>query len=214
MERSDLPVKRIPLSAPATRISCIVGDTLMAGFAAVWLALAPSWPAVLVTLFVLALACFYTIQVFRSAILVSPEEKSVTLTGLQTRTDDVSAAARVLTREVQEGQQTARVIVVEDGEGNELSVISTLNTLNHGYACEAIARQLAEALGVSFLPTVPAHLYDRQARREYQRQQQEQERETRRQKRARRKKKIPPKQDPPTVQPPAVNYDEQDDEPE
>lgn len=212
-ERGDLSVKRIPLSSPAIRASCAVGDVLLAGFAVVWLVFSFSWLAVLVTVFVLALACFYTIQVFRSAILVSPEEKVLTLTGLQARTDDVSAASRVFTRETQVGQQTTRVLVVEDGDGNELSVISTLNTLNHGYASEAAARQLAEALGVSFHPTVPAHLYDKQAKRDYQRQQQEQEREARRQKRARRKKKTAPEPDQPTVQPPTVNYDEQDDEP-
>ncbi len=214
IKRSDFAVKRIALSSPAIRASCAAADLLLAGFAALWLIFAFSWLAVLVALCALALACFYTIQAFRSAILVFPEEKAVVLTGLQARRDDLSDAARVFTREARAGQQTTRVIVVEDGAGKELSVISTLNTLNHGYACETAARQLAEALGVSFLPTVPAHLYDRQARNEYQRRQQEQEREARRRKRARHKRDSAAQPDQSNVPPPTVNYDEQDDEPE
>lgn len=199
-------MKKIPLAAPSVRIYCVLADILIAGIAAVWLVLAFSWLALAVAGLAAALLIFYNIQVFRSAILVDPEGKAITLKGLQARTDDVSAAARVFTREVSLGAHVSRVIVAADGEGAELSVISTLNNINHGYVTEAAARELADALGVEFQETVAPHLYDRRARRTYEQQRREEARIARRQK---RQTPAPEDGTPPASGP--VNYDELDD---
>lgn len=207
-------MKRILLAAPAVRVSCLVGDGLFCVFAAVWLWLAFSVGALLVVLLALALLAFYNVQVFRSAVLVDPVERTLTLTGLQGRTDDVSAADLVYTRQARVGQQDTRVIVVEDGAGRELSVITTLISLNKGYACETLARQLADALGIRFRPTVAPELYDREARREKDRRRQEQERQEKAERRQRRRsarRGEPPQASAPPEAPP-VNYDEGDDE--
>ena len=159
-------MKKLPLSAPNVRRHCIILDAVLICPAAFWLFLAFSWPALLAVVCLLLLLGFYSVQVFSSAILVDPVEKTVSLQGLQQRKDDVSGAARVYTRETALSGRTTRVIVVADGDGRELSVIPTLNNANKGYGCEAVARELAGTLGVEFCPTVPACLYDKAARRE------------------------------------------------
>ncbi len=194
-------MKTISLAAPAVRICCVIGDVLVAGAAVVWLVLAFSWWALVVVALAGLLLGFYNVQVFRSVILVDPEAKTITLRGIQARTDQVAGAALVYTREVSVNGQATRVIVVENGEGAVLSTISTLNTVDHGYASEIAALELAKALGASFRPTVPPHLYDRKARRQYRREQ---------------RKGQPPAEEvreaPPSAEP--VNYDEGDDDPE
>ena len=164
-------MKTISLAAPAVRICCVIGDVLVAGAAVVWLVLSFSWWALLVAALAGLLLGFYNVQVFRSVIQVDPGTKTITLRGLQARTDRVEGAAQVYTREVSVNGQATRVIVVENGEGAVLSTISTLNTVNHGYASEIAALELAKALGAQFRPTVPPHLYDRKARRQYRREQ-------------------------------------------
>ena len=159
-------MKKMPLASPAVRGCCIILDAVLACLAALWLFLAFSWPALLAVTALFLLMALYSVQVFCSAILVDPVERTISFRGLRQRKDDVSGAARVRTRETALNGQTTRVIVVEDGDGRELSVISTLNNANKGYGCEAAARELAGTLGVEFCPTVPAHLYDKAARRE------------------------------------------------
>lgn len=202
-------MKKISLSSPAVRISCVAGDVLLGCIAAVWLIFSFSWPALLIILLAAALVCFYTVQVFWAAVLVDREHHTITLKGLQARTDDVSAAAKVFTREVSLEGRAVRVIIVADENGAVLSTISTLNTLNHGYATEIAALELANALGAEFQATVPAHLYDKQARRNYRRQQREEERQAR----SRRKAGKAPAPEQPAPPQNTVNYDELDDEP-
>ena len=162
-------MKKGPLASPAVRCCCIILDAVLVCLAAFWLFLAFSWPALLAAAVLFLLMGLYSAQVFRSAVLVDPVERTISIQGLRQRKDDVSGAARVCTRETALSGQTTRVIVVEDGDGRELSVIPTLNNANKGYGCEAAARELAGMLGVEFRPTVPAHLYDKAARREQQR---------------------------------------------
>ncbi len=208
-------MKRISLAAPAVRVSCIVGDVLFCCFGAVWLLLAFSVGALLVVALALALLVFYNVQVFRSAIRVDPAGRTLTLTGLQSRTDDVSAAAVVCTREARVGQQETRVIVLEDEAGAELCVITTLISLNKGYSCETIAKELAQALDIPFRPTVPLILYDREAKREERGRKQEEEKAARRRRKGRRgagREEAP--SGPDQEEKPPVNYDEEDDVPE
>ncbi|MCD7844325.1 MAG: hypothetical protein LUG57_00400 [Oscillospiraceae bacterium] len=213
-------MKKISLSGQAVRLSCLIGDVLLAGIAGVWLWCAFSWLALLVIGAGAVLLAFYHVLVFRSAVLVEREEKRITLRGLQSRTDDVSAAACVFTEERTVDGHTTRVIQVADESGTILSSISTLSSIHQGYAAEVTAQALAEALGVEFRPTVPKHLYDRKARRAYQREQEEKARQARRQKRQKRKNRKNRKngQDAPQANdtaedgPSPVNYDELDDE--
>ena len=60
----------------------------------------------------------------------------------------MAGASKVYTREVLVNGQTTRVIVIEGEDHSQLSIISTLNTINHGYASEIAAREVAGALGV------------------------------------------------------------------
>lgn len=194
-------MKKIPLAAPAARFGCVLGDVLIAGAAALWLLLAFSWWALLVTALAGLLVGFYNVQVFRSVILVDTETGTITLQGIQARTDQAAGASRVYTREVSVNGQATRVIVVEGADGSVLSTISTLNTINHGYASEIAALELAKTLGAEFCPTVPPHLYDRKARRQYRRE---------------RTKGRPLEQKAGEAARPAgtINYDEADDGPE
>ena len=190
-------MKRISLAAPRTRIGCILGDVLVAAAVVLWLILAFSWWAALAAVLAAALMGFYSVQVVRSAILVDPGAKTITLRGIQARTDQAAGAARVYTREVSVNGQATRVIVVEDDGGKVLSTIPTLNTVNNGYISEIAALELARALGAQFCPTVPPHLYDRRARRQYRKEQ------------AGRPAAGEGEGSPPA---PHVNYDEEDDE--
>ena len=204
-------MNKIPLSSPAVRRCCIILDAVLVCLAAFWLFLAFSWPALLAVVVLILLVGFYSVQVFYSAILVDPVERTVSLQGLRRQKDDVSGAARVYTRETALNGQTTRVIVVEDKDGRELSVIPTLNNANQGCGCEAVARELAGTLGVEFLPTVPAHLYDKTARRE-QRRQGEREREARRRRKEVGRRAREPAEAPKQEAAHAVNYDEMDGE--
>ena len=150
-------MKKISLAAPAVRFGCVLGDVLIAGAAMFWLTLAFSWWALLVVALAGLLIGFYNVQVFRSVVFVDPGAKTVTLRGIQARTDQVAGASKVYTREVLVNGQTTRVIVIEGEDHSQLSIISTLNTINHGYASEIAAREVAGALGVQL--AVPAYYF-------------------------------------------------------
>lgn len=190
----NLIMKKLMLSTLALRVCCLIGDAVLLTLTLAWQLLAFSWLSALAGLSVLALMGLYTVLVFRSAAWPDPARHTLVLTGIQDRTDDLTGAQVVYTRPAQTGPLATRTIVVEDGGGRELSVIATLITANQGYPCERLAQALAEALEIPFRPTVPAHLYDREAKKEHLRAQKEKARtdalET----------------------PAAVNYDEQDDE--
>lgn len=190
----NLFMKKLMLSTPALRVCCLAGDAVLLALALAWQLLAFSWLSALAGLSALALMGLYTALVFRSAAWPDPARHTLVLTGIQNRADDLTGARVVYTRPAQTGPLAARAIVIEDGGGRELSVIATLITVNQGYPCERLARELAEALGIPFRPTVPAHLYDRKAKKEYLRAQKERARVEAAEK------------------PAAVNYDEQDDE--
>ena len=111
-------MKKIPLAAPAARFGCVLGDVLIAGAAALWLLLAFSWWALLVTALAGLLVGFYNVQVFRSVILVDTETGTITLQGIQARTDQADGASRVYTREGSVNGQATRVIVVEGADGS------------------------------------------------------------------------------------------------
>ena len=196
----DPIMKKISLAAPAVRFGCVLGDVLIAGSAMFWLTLAFSWWALLVVALAGLLIGFYNVQVFRSVVFVDPGAKTVTLRGIQARTDQVAGASKVYTREVLVNGQTTRVIVIEGEDHSQLSIISTLNTINHGYASEIAAREVAGALGVQFCPSISPHLYDRKARRQYRQENNHREMHER------------TDQNPvtPGVR---VNYDEEDDDP-
>ena len=80
-------MKKISLAAPAVRFGCVLGDVLIAGAAMFWLTLAFSWWALLVVALAGLLIGFYNVQVFRSVVFVDPGAKTVTLRGIQARTD-------------------------------------------------------------------------------------------------------------------------------
>lgn len=187
-------MKKLMLSTPAMRVCCAAGDAVLLALTLAWQALAFSWLSALAGLAALALMGFYTALVFRSAAWPDPQRRTLTLTGIQDRTDDLTGAQTVYTRPAQAGQLATRVIVIEDGGGRELSVIATLITTGQGYACERLAQALAEELGLTFRPTVPAHLYDRKAKRAHLQAEKERARGGA------------------AEAPPAVNYDEQDGE--
>ncbi len=188
-------MKKIMLSTPALRLCCAAGDAVLLALALAWQVLAFSWLSALAGLAALALMGFYTVLVFRTAALPDREGRTLTLTGIQDRVDGLAGAQVVYTRPARVGQLATRAIVIEDGGGSELSVITTLVTANQGYPCERLAQALAEALDIPFRPTVPAHLYDRGAKKEYRRAQ-------------KARKNASPAQD----APPPVNYDERDGE--
>ena len=176
----NLFMKKLMLSTPALRVCCLAGDGVLLALALAWQLLAFSWLSALAGLSALALMGLYTALVFRSAAWPDPARRTLVLTGIQNRADDLTGARVVYTRPAQTGR--------------ELAVNATLITVNQGYPCERLARELAEALGIPFRPTVPAHLYDRKAKKEYLRAQKERARVEAAEK------------------PAAVNYDEQDDE--
>ena len=190
----NLLMKKLMLSTPVLRVCCLTGDAVLLTLTLAWQLLAFSWLSALAGLSVLALMGLYTILVFRSAAWPDPARHTLVLTGIQDRTDDLADAQVVYTRPAQMGPLATRTIIIEGGGGRELSVIATLITANQGYPCEGLAQALAKALEIPFRPTVPAHLYDRKAKREYLRAQRE---------RARTDALEPPA---------AVNYDEQDDD--
>lgn len=159
-------MNKLMLSSPAQRAACLAGDLCIAALACVWLALAPAPAAVLAGAAAALLMGTYTYLVFSTAVRLRPEAHMIDLTGLQRRSDDLSAARTVFTRSARVGGLTTRVIVVEDGQGRELSVIQTLFTTRQGYGCEPLARRLAEGMGLAFRATVPVRLYDRKAARE------------------------------------------------
>ncbi len=183
-------MKKIMLSTLALRLCCAAGDAVLFALALAWQVLACSWLSALAGLAALALMGSYTVLVFRTAALPDREGRTLTLTGIQERVDDLAGAQVVYTRPAQVGQMATRAIVIEDEGGGELSVIATLVTEDRGYPCERLAQALAEALDIPFRATVPARLYDRGAKKEY----------------LRAKKNAPPAQD----APPPVDYDEQD----
>lgn len=191
----NLLMKKLMLSTPALRACCLVGDAVLLTLALAWQFLAFSWLSALAGLSALALMGLYTVLVFHSAAWPDPARHVLVLTGIQDRTDDLTGAQAVYTRPARTGPLATRAIVIEDGGGRELSVIATLITANQGYPCEALARALAEALGIPFRPTVPAYLYDRRAKRE----------------RLRAQKEGRARADAGKTSA-AVNYDEQDDE--
>ncbi len=200
-------MKKIPLSSPAVRRACVIVDALMAALAAVWLALAFSWLAVVAAAALAVLLGFYTVQVFRCAVLYDPDAKIVTLRGMGGDRVEVSAAAAVCTRETALRNQTTRIISVEDADGVEITAIPTLITVNSGYGAEVPARALAEAMGVAFRPTVDPALYDRAARRAARE-------KAKREKRRRRGEPEPLPGGTAESAGPEINYDELDDEPD
>lgn len=189
-------MKKLMLSTRALRAYCLAGDALMLALCAALLAVSFSWLWLLAALTLLAMLGAYTVLVFRTAAFPDREGRRLCLTGLQSRTDDLTDARVVYTRPAQMGQLSTRAIVIEDGAGRELSVIMTLVTARQGDPCERLAQALAEELDIPFRPTVPLWRYDRKAKRE----------RLRAQKEARKNPGA-------AEAPPAVNYDEQDDEP-
>lgn len=150
-------MKRIALSSSGARISCVVGDLLFCGFALVWLWLSFHWWALLLVLLALALLVFYNVQLFRSAIRVDPVTRQITLTGVQNRTDDVSAARLVSTRLIPSGRQMVRAVVLLDGAGRDLTVLTPMAGGSGPEPCQTIASRLAQALDLELhLPGEPS----------------------------------------------------------
>lgn len=153
-------MKKIMLAPLFIRICCVISDALFLVIAIAWLTVRFSWIAVFILGLTAPLLCFYNIRIFGSAILVSKKSKTITITGIQKCTDDVSNASNIFTRETKIMGHTTRIIAIEDKNGDEILRITTLNNMNNGYACEKIARQLGQLLDIPFHATVPAHLYD------------------------------------------------------
>lgn len=156
---------KIPLASKAIRATCAIVDGLLALAAVGCLALNFSPVVFVFALLLLGGMGFYSFLAFRSAAVVDTREKTLTVRGIVSRTDDLKGAARVYTREAFLGGGVTRSVVVEDAQGRELSFIPTLNTVNKGYASEIAAKALAQALGAEFVPTVAPELYDRAAKR-------------------------------------------------
>lgn len=164
-------MKKVMLAPLFVRICCIISDAFFLMIVIVWLMTRFSWIAVLIVGLVATLLCFYNIQIFGSAILVSKKDKTITVTGIQKHTYDISNAYSIFTRETKIMGHTTRIIIIEDKKGEEISRITTLNNMNSGYACERVAQQLGQLLDIPFHATVPRYLYD--AKERWKRQQQQ-----------------------------------------
>ena len=141
-------MRRIALSSSGARISCVVGDVLFCGFAALWLRLSFRWWALLLVLLALAMLALYNIQLFRSAVLVDRSARTLRLSGLQNRTDDVSAARLVSTRLIPSGRQMVRAVVLTDETGADVCVLTPMAGGSGEEPCLTIASRLAQVLGL------------------------------------------------------------------
>ena len=129
----------------------------------------------------------YVLNVAKAACVVDPDKNVLRVTGFQDRNIDLSKVANVRTITVKTGHVESRSLAFGDAEGGVVAIVPTYFTSNRGIQAEPMAKELAQALNLEFVATVPVWEYDEEARKQHEIEVAQQEKEDAKARRAGKK---------------------------
>lgn len=200
-------MEKVRLSSKGERIAAVVVSAFMLGLFALLFAALRGDTAGLIIVAVCAVLLLgalgiYIVNVFSAACTVSSGSGAVHISGAVSYDADMSGVKSIVTREVKLGPVCSRDIDFIDADGAVIKSVATSFTVRGGSAAEPAARKIAEAMGVSFTPSLEPWTYDAKARKQRSVQLREEKRG---------KKSAAPEKLPETEDKSEVNYDAMDD---
>ncbi len=150
-------MNKIGLSDTPTKIVCLSCDVIMVAVAVGVFSLYQGRPVLFIALCAVVgvSLIYYTLGVFASGITVSEDKKQLKLRhGFSVETLDISELASVCTKPFSDGSNKTRVISLLRENGSQICYIKTYINMKDGANCETVAKQLAEAVGVPFVPSL------------------------------------------------------------
>ena len=131
---------------------------------------------------VLAVLIFYVLSLYKAACTTLPDEKKLVVNGFPDCSYDLTDAVSAQTVSYKSGSLATRMIVFYD-EGNEvIASVPTFFFSRQGATAEPVAKEIAAALGLSFIPSLEPWEYDSKLRREREKEVAQKEKETRKRK--------------------------------
>jgi len=132
----------------------------------------------------------YVANLYKAACVPHPEDGKLTVKGFPDYTVDLSEAVSLETAAYKNGPMATRTLIFTGSKGDVVCSVPTFFTVHQGAQAEPLAMELAEALGLTFKPSLEVWEYDKQARKEHQKQLAEEEKAARREKQQALKAKI------------------------
>ena len=110
---------------------------------------------------------FYILNLFKAACIPHREDMILEVKGVPDSFVHLSDAVCLETVAVKNGPVTTRSLVFTDDNGQITASVPTFFTANEGAQAEPLAREIAQAMGISFKANLEPWEYDKQKRKEH-----------------------------------------------
>ena len=123
---------------------------------------------ILASLLVAAALGFYVVNLFKVACIPHPENAILEVKGFPDYTISLDETVSLETAAFKNGPLATRTLIFTDASGEISATVPTFFTANQGAQAEPLAMELAQALGLTFKPTLEPWEYDKEKRKEHQ----------------------------------------------
>lgn len=151
----------------------------------------------------------YVYSVWNAACVTDPAAQKLKILGLRTYELNTAGTVQIKTGEFEMGSTLTRRIMLINEQGELVTAFATSFLTKRGACAEPAARELAEVLGVEFVPTLEPWEYDSKAKREHDAREKAEQKAQKGQKKSRTKTVEQPV---PVQEEDNINYDALDDE--
>lgn len=128
---------------------------------------------------VAAVLIFYVLNLYNAACTPLPENRKILVHGFPDCTYDLSDAASVQTVSYKSGALATRTIVFCNSADDVVASVPTFFFSRQGVMAEPLAKNIAEALGLTFIPSLPVWEYDKELRKKHEKEVAAKEKESR-----------------------------------